>query len=238
MRAGTVAAPAEPAERTMRGQANLLALVAALVALTTVSTVAVVVANGALDDATRAPLERQGANALADRLVAADGPFAARENVLNGTRVDALDADAVRSLDAVPPDADVRVRVDGETVVETGDVAGGTTVRRVALVVDREPRTVTPGLDGRDRVTLPRRTPRVVVDIAPTAGEVRTVRANGRVVLHDPDGLAAGRYRVNVSRRTTPALSFAGDDLATGAVELAYAPANSRKVVVEVTVDA
>jgi hypothetical protein len=222
----------------MRGQANLLALVAALVALTTVSTVAVVVANGALDDAAREPLERQGANALADRLVAADGPLAARENVLNETRVADLNAEAVRSLDAVPPDAAVRVRVDGETVVETGDVAGGTTVRRVALVVDREPRTVTPGLDGRDRVTLPRRTPWVAVAIAPSAGDVETVRANGRVVLHDPDGLAAGRYRVNVSRRTTPALSFAGENLATGAIAVTYAPANSRKVVVEVTVDA
>jgi hypothetical protein len=221
-----------------RGQANLLALVAALVALTTVSTVAVVVANGALDDATREPIERQGANALAERLVAADGPVAVRENVLSETRVEALDAAGVRALAAVPPDADVRVRVDGETVVETGDVAGGTTVRRVALVVDREPRTVTPGLDGRDRVTLPRRTPWIRVVLAPAAGEVRTVRANGRVILHDPDGLAPGRYRVNVSRRTTPVLSFAGDDLATGAVELAYAPADSRKVVLEVTVDA
>jgi len=209
-----------------------------MVALTTVSTVAVVVANGALDDATRDPIERQGANALADRLVAADGALAARENVLNETRVEEFDADALRALDAVPPDADVRVRVDGETVVETGNVAGGTTVRRVALVVDREPRTVTPGLDGRDRVTLPRRTPWVIVAFAPSAGEVRTVRANGRVVLHDPDSLAAGEYRVNVSRRTTPTLSFAGDDLATGAVELTYAPADSRKVVLEVTVDA
>jgi hypothetical protein len=229
---------APSAERGWRAQANLLALVAALVALTTVSTVAVVVANGALEDATREPVERQGATALADRIVAADGPLAARENVLNGTRVENLDAAGLRALDAVPPDADVRVRVDGETVVETGDVTGGTTVRRVALVVDREPRTVTPGLDGRDRVTLPRRTPWVVVSLAPSAGDVATVRANGRVVLHDPDGLAAGRYRVNVSRRTTPALSFAGDDLATGAVSLAYAPADSRKVVVEVTVDA
>ncbi|MFC6951751.1 DUF7263 family protein [Halorubellus litoreus] len=221
-----------------RAQANLVALVAALVALTTVSTVAVVVANGALADATREPVERRGATALADRLVAADGPVAVRENVLNETRVEELDADAVRDLAALPESADVRVRVDGETIVKTGDVTGGTTVRRVALVVDRDPRTVTPGLDGRDRVTLPRRTPWVAVDVAPSAGEVTTVRANGRVVLHDPDGLAPGRYRVNVSRRVTPALSFAGDDLATGAVDVTYAPADSRKVVVEVTVDA
>ncbi|WP_323674795.1 hypothetical protein [Halorubellus sp. PRR65] len=221
-----------------RAQANLVALVAALVALTTVSTLAVVVANGALADATREPVERQYATALADRLVAGDGAVSVRENVLNESRVDALDAATVRAFAGLPEDADVRLRVDGETVVETGDVAGGTTVRRVALVVDRGPRTVTPGLDGRDRVTLPRRTPWVAVDVAPAAAEVTTVRANGRVVLHDPGGLAAGRYRVNVSRRVTPELSFAGADLATGAVEVTYAPADSRKVVVEVTVDA
>lgn len=221
-----------------RGQATLLALVAALVALTTVSTVAVVVANGALADATREPVERRHANAVADRLVAADGAVAAREHVLNETRVDALDAAAVRDLAGLPSDVDVRVRVGDETVVETGDVTGGTTVRRVALLVDRQPRTVTPGLDGRDRVTLPRRTPWVAVEIAPGVGEVTTVRANGRVVLHDPDGLDPGRYRVSVSRRVTPTLSFAGADLATGAVDLTYAPADSRKVVLEVTVDA
>ncbi|NHN42220.1 hypothetical protein G9C85_11370 [Halorubellus sp. JP-L1] len=220
-----------------RAQANLLALVAALVALTTVSTVAVVVADGALADATREPVERQRANAVADRVLAADGALAERENALNATRLGSLDAAALRDLDAVPEDADVRVRVDGETVASTGDVAGGTTVSRIALVVDREARTVTPGLDGRDRVTLPRRTPWIAIDLTPAAGEVTTVRANDRVVLHDPDGLASGRYRVDVSRRVTPVLAFAGDDLDTGAVEVTYAPADSRKVVVEVTVD-
>jgi len=223
--------------RERRAQANLVALVAALVALTMVSTVAVVVANGALADATRDPVERQRANAVADRVLAADGAVAEREHALNATRLESLDAAALRDLDAVPTDADVRVRVDGETVASTGDVSGGTTVSRVALVVDRDPRTVTPGLDGRDRVTLPRRTPWLAIDVAPSAGEVTTVRANGRVVLHDPDGLASGRYRVDVSRRVTPVLAFAGDDLDAGAVDVTYAPADSRKVVLEVTVD-
>jgi hypothetical protein len=225
------------APSTRRAQANLVALAAALVALTTVSTVAVVVADGALADATRDPVERQRANAIADRLVAADGDLAVRENVLDDSALEDLDADALRDLAGVPADADVQVRVDGETVAATGGVTDGTTVRRVALVVDRAPTTVTPGFDGRDQVTLPRRTPWIAIDVAPSAGGVTTVRANGRVVLHDPEGLAAGRYRVSVSRRVTPTLAFAGDDLDTGAVDVTYAPASSRKVVVEVTVD-
>lgn len=219
-----------------RAQANLLALVGALVALAAVSTVAVVVANGALADADREPVERQRATALADRLVAGDGALATRDNVLNGTRLEALSGDALRERYAIPDGADVRVRVDGETVASTGDVAGGTTVERVVLVADRSERTVTPGLNGRDRVTLPRRTPWVGVRVAPSAGAVTTVRANGRVLLHDPDGLA-GSYRVTVPRRETLTLAFAGDDLDTGAVELTYAPADARKVVLEVTVD-
>jgi hypothetical protein len=169
-------------------------------------------------------------------VVVANGALATRENVLNGTRLDARDGGALRERYAIPEDADVRVRVDGETVARTGDVAGGTTVRRIVLVADRRERTVTPDLDGRDRVTLPRRTPWVAVAVSPSAGTVRTVRANGRVVLHDPDGLT-GQYRVDVPRRTTATLAFAGDDLDTGAVDVTYAPANARKVVLEVTVD-
>lgn len=219
-----------------RAQANLVALVAALVVLTTVTGVAMVVADGALADADREPLERQRATALAERLVASDGDLATRENVLNATRVDALDADALRERYAIPEGSDIRVRVDGETVAQTGDVEGGTTVRRVVLVVDRDERTITPGLDGRDRLTLPRRTPWVDVEITPAAGTVTAVRANGRVVLHDPDGLT-GTYRVAVTSRVTSTLSFDGDDLETGAVDVTYAPATSRKAVLEVTVD-
>jgi hypothetical protein len=222
--------------RDRRGQANLLALVAALVALTTVSTVAFAVADGALVDAQREPVERQRATAIADRLVAGDGELATRDNVLNATRLDALTAGALRERHGVPADADVRVRVDGETVAATGDVRGGTTIRRVVVVANRTNRTVTPGLDGRDSVTLPRRTPWVEIGVEPTAGTVTTVRANGRVVLHDPSGLA-GAYRVDVSRRVTPRFAFAGDDLDTGDVSVTYAPATARKVVLEVTVD-
>jgi hypothetical protein len=219
-----------------RGQATLLALVVALVALTTVATIAVAVADGALDDATREPLERQRAASVADRLVAGDGALATRDGVLNGTRLDALDGDALRERFDLGEDVDVRVRVDGGTVAATGDVDGGTTIRRVAVVSNRSNHTVTPGLDGRDVVTLPRRTPWVAIDIAPGAGSVTTVRANGRVVLHDPDGLT-GSYRVPLSLQVTPRLAFAGDDLATGAVDVTYAPATTRKVVLEVTVD-
>jgi len=222
--------------RGRRAQANLLALVGALVALAAVSTVAVVVANGALADADRKPVERQRATAVADRMVAGDGALAVRDNVLNGTRLEGLSGEGLRARYAIPEGADVRVRVDGETVAGTGDVSGGTTVERVVLVADRSERTVTPPLDGRDRVTLPRRTPWVGVRVDPAAGTVTTVRANGRVLLHDPDGLE-GRYRVSTPRRETLTLAFAGDDLDAGAVELTYAPADARKVVLEVTVD-
>lgn len=232
--------PGEPqvcsVRETGRAQANLIALIAALVVLATVSVVAIAVANGALADADREPLERQRASAIADRLVASDGELAARENVLDADALAALDAETFRERYAIPESAGVSVSVDGETLVETGEVVDGTTVQRVVLVTNRTNRTVTPGLDGRDSLTLPRRTPWISVDIAPSAAAPTTLRVNDRVLLHDPGGLT-GSYRVTVSRRVTPRLEFEGADLDTGAVDVTYAPATARKVVLEVTVD-
>lgn len=219
-----------------RAQANLLALLAAIVLIVAVSTVAVAVTDGALADADREPLERQRAAAIADRLVAGDGDLATRENVLDAAAIEALDAETLRDRYAIPESGAVSVRVDGERLVETGEVSDGTTIQRVVLVATRTNRTVTPGLDGRDSATLPRRTPWVAIDIASAAGDVTTMRVNDRVLLHDPDGLS-GSYRVSVSPRVTPTLEFEGDDLDTGALTVTYAPATARKVVLEVTVD-
>lgn len=220
-----------------RAQANLVALVVALLALTAVLGVALVVADGAFGGADRDPGERRLATSLSDRLVAADGPLATRANVLNATAVDGFDADRLAAAVPATEGHDVRVRVGGETVAETGDVTGGATVRRVVLVEREETVTTTPDLD-RDAVTLPRRTDRVTMTIDPPSGtRVTTVRANGRVVAHDPDGLS-GTLTVPVSRFETTTLAFdANGTLPTGSVELAYYPTRTTKALLVVTVD-
>ena len=90
----------------MRGQANLPALAVALLVVTTTAGLAVVIADGAFASAQRDAGERATADAVADRLIAADSPLTERQNVLNASRLDAaavgrLDADA-RLFAALP----------------------------------------------------------------------------------------------------------------------------------------
>ncbi|PSQ41131.1 hypothetical protein BRD07_05910, partial [Halobacteriales archaeon QS_9_68_42] len=108
----------------MRGQANLPALAVALLVVTTTAGLAVVIADGAFASAQRDAGERATADAVADRLIAADSPLTERRNVLNASR---LNAAAVESV--VPDGTLIRVAVDGETVYERGDPTGPTARR-------------------------------------------------------------------------------------------------------------
>ena len=219
-----------------RGQANLPALAVALLVVTSAAGLGLLVADAAFADAQREPVERETAVALSERLVAADAPLTTRRNVLNASRVAALDAEALDRSFPVAEGRSVRIRLDGETVVERGDPTGGTTVRRVVLVERRQAVTLPRVPD--DGVTLPRRSPRATVTLdPPPAATVETVRANGRVVLHDPDGLR-GSYDLALSRYETMRLRFEGEGpLPPPAVEVTYYPARTTKAELVVTVD-
>lgn len=221
-----------------RAQANLAALSVALLVLTATAVAGLVVADTALDRADRDPRDRRVAVAVSERLVAGTGPVADRTNVLNDSALAGLDAERLAAAVPALGDAAVRVSLDGEVLAERGDPTGGTTLRRVVLVERRDSVTVTPALSDRGSVTLPRRSPRVRVRIDPPTGTtVRTVRANGRVVLHDPSGLD-GTYEVRVSRFETTRLTFDADAaLPRGSVEVTYYPARTTKGLLEVTVD-
>jgi hypothetical protein len=222
--------------RRGRAQLNLPALAVALLVLVSTVGIALTLADGAFATADRSPEERRVAVALAERLVASDARHTSRANVLNRSRTMTLSAAALGSRLPVTAGYDVGVRLGDRTVLRRGDVTGGVTVRRVVLVrtegrVDRTP----PLVD--DATTLPRRTDRVHLDI--DAGpNVTTVRANDRVVLHDPGGLA-GEYTVRTSRFETLRLSFAAaDPLERGDVTVGYHPARTTKATLVVTVDA
>ncbi|MFQ3320289.1 MAG: hypothetical protein ACI8UR_000438 [Natronomonas sp.] len=213
----------------MRGQANLPALAIALLVVTTVAGLSLTVADGAFTSAERDATARTTAETVADRLVAADSPVSDRSNVLNGSRLDGEQIDSM-----VPPDADVEVTVDGEVVYSRGNPTDGRTVRRLVLVADRQRVTISPSLDFGS-VTLPRRSPRVTLGIVAGAN-VRTVRANDRVVLHDPAGIE-GKHDVALSRYETTTLQFEGD-VDDGDVTVTYYPRQRTKALLEVTVDA
>lgn len=218
----------------MRAQANLVAVTVALVALTGVTVFGVVLADDALAAADREPLERRVAVSTADRVVAADSPLTVRANVLDGGDLATLTGDRLEAI--APPLAGraFRVRLDERVVVARGHPMAGATVRRVVLVATRGEQTRSLSLGAASEFVLPRRTARVTIDLRGATG-VETVRADGRVVLHDPGGLD-GAATVAVSRFETITLAFEGPDEVGGTVRVTYHPERTTKAVLEVTV--
>lgn len=226
----------------MRGQANLLSLGVALLLVSGAVGFGLGVADDALVDADRDARERHAAVALSDRLVAGDGPLSldGRPNVLARAALLGLDGDALRDRFRVAAAHDVTVRLDGDVVAQTGDIVGGTSIRRVVLVATEQRRVLEPVLASTPRsVTLPRRTSRIVLELSPPpATTLRTVYANGRVVLHDRSGIV-GRYDVRVSRFDSTTLRFVADGpLPRGSVRIVSFPARATKGELVVTVDA
>jgi len=222
----------------MRAQTSLPGLGVAFLLLTAAVFVGLVAAEGSLGSADRAALDRQAAVGLSERLTAERAPLTTRPNVLNGSRLTGLDTATLRSAYGLAPDAAVRVELDGRTLAAAGDPREGRTVRRVVLVETRQRRTLTPAFTGSRQVTLPRRTDRVLLTLAPPPGTtVSEVRADGRVVLRDPGGLS-GTYDVAVSPYETTTLRFeATGDLDSGSVRVVYFPERTRPAELEVTVD-
>lgn len=214
-----------------RGQANLLSLAVALVALISATTLGLVVADGALADAERNPLERRAAVATADRLVSA-AATTVRPNVLDQEAVRTVGGDALSNLAPPTEGRAVRLRIGGETLFERGDPTGGTTVQRVVLVAESTTRTRAVSVDDGSSYTLPRRTSSVDL-VFDGDSSVETVRLNDRVVLHDPDGLT-GRFTVSASRYETATLGFDGG---SATVEIENHPLRTRKATLRVTID-
>ncbi|MEE6211187.1 hypothetical protein U3A55_13640 [Salarchaeum sp. III] len=220
----------------MRAQLNLPALGIALLLVTAATGVSLGVASGAFDAAERDPIADHAATALADRLVAADGPLAVRGNVLDAAAITGFDAKELRSLIG---EREAAVRLDGSVVARTGELSDPRTVRRLVLVATVENRTLTPAVERGAAVTLPRRTSSVVVTVDPPAGTVvRAVRLNGRTVLLNEAGLR-GRFVLDASRFRTTVLAFdATDRLPAGSVTIEYAAERTEKGVLGVSVNA
>lgn len=226
-------------ERDRRAQASLPALALALLILTSVTVLSLAVADGVLASADREPRDRHVATSLADRLVAADGPVAVRANVLDGAELAALNGSSLRRQFPVADGAAVSVTVGDQRIVDDPDARDGTTVRRIVTVRRTDRRSITPPFGVRKAVTLPRRTAAATIDLDPPANTtIRSVRANGRVLLADSSGLD-GQYDVELSRFETARLEFAGPGpLYRGNVTVSYPAERTNREVLRVTVDA
>lgn len=222
-----------------RGQTHLPALAIALLVLTTVAGLGIALGEGAFATADREPAERRVAAALSERLVSAEGPLTRRANVLNRSAVEDLTAERLRSRYPVVGDRAVRVRLDQRTLVASGSPDGGTTIRRIVLVSERQPRQYEPAFAGTNATTLPRRTEAVRFRLdPPRRTAIETVRANGRVVLRNVTGLR-GRFAVATSRFETTRLTFESNrSLSAGDVRVTYVPERTRKATLEVTIGA
>jgi hypothetical protein len=223
-----------------RGQANLVALVAALFALTTAMVVGIAVADSALAGSSGHPDRRHAATAVAAGIVSDESPLTNRTNVLDSGAVEDLTAQRLRARYPVLDERAFRVTVGDETVANAGTVTDGATMRRIVLVERTRTLAMEPEFDSGNVARLPQRAPSVTVDIStPKNRSVSTVRADGRTVLHDPDGQLDGTYTVDLSRRSTARLTFvANGTLEQGDVELALHTRDTEKAVLGVTVDA
>ena len=221
-----------------RAQMNLPALGVALLIVTAVAGMSLGIADGAYRRADREPGERRVAVALSERLVSGENPYTARANVVNGTRLDRLNAARLAAAFPVVEGHDVRLRLGDRTLVATGPIGDAATIRRLVLVRSMEPRTVRISQGPDHATTVPRRTERVTLDVDPPGGtRVTTVRANGRVVLRNESGLE-GRFDVRVSRLDTAELTFdAEGPLPPRSVAVTYYPAETSKAVLAVSVD-
>ncbi|WP_332898140.1 DUF7263 family protein [Haladaptatus sp. CMSO5] len=224
---------------TRRGQANLPALAVALVALTATAGLSFTLADGAFASADRDATERRLAVSLSERLIDDDSMLTTRENVVNRTSSDALTPELLHEAFPVAQGHNIRIKLDGETIVERGDPTGGTTIRRIVLVEQTQSVTVTPALSQSNQVTLPRRTDEVTLQVTPPpAANVTAVRVNDRVVLANETGLT-GTMTVATSRFETTTLQFeATRQLPPGSVTVTSYPTQTTKAQLVVTVDA
>ena len=224
---------------TTRAQANLLGFAAAVVVVVMVTVAGVALASDALADADRQPAATHAAERLSTHLVAADAAHTRGANVLCADRTANLTA---ADLDReVPPTRGrpVSVTLGGEPIVERGGVDGGSVgtdaPRSVDSVrVERRVR-VERGIERTERIDLTERagrtlsdhTGRVVVRIdTHRTRTVHTVRADGRVVLHDTAGLS-GRYVVRVPDVRPLAVDIGSDGDGPGTVTLSWTATNA-----------
>ncbi|MFT4946857.1 MAG: hypothetical protein ACI8TL_001094 [Natronomonas sp.] len=223
----------------MRAQIELPATAISLVLLTSVFVLGIGAADSALSSADRPALEQQAAVGLSEQLTAPTADVTRRANTLDARALANLSVTALESEYGADPDHGIRIRLGGETLIESGDATGGTTIDRLVVVERRTKHTLVPTFEDNRSVTLPQRTSTATVTIdPPTTTTVERLRADDRVLLQNSSGLR-GSYRVSLSPFETERLRFeALGPLPPGSVKIIRDRIQTEKQTLGVTVDA
>lgn len=223
----------------MRGQTTLPIVGIALVLVTSVGLLAVLAGQGTIQQAREPSVERATAIGLSERLIENRSTLAVRENVIAASQFDEVDERYLRERLGVGEPVDVRVTIDGQTLVDSGIRGAATTVERIVWIERSRARLREPRVRGGVDVTLPRRVTRVTLTLDPRPDTtVTAVTADDQVVLANERGLS-GTYEVDISRfETTEIAVDAVGPLHRGDLELAYRVPRRQRAILAVTVDA
>lgn len=223
----------------MKAQTTLPVIGIALVLVTSVGLIAVLAGQGSIQQAREPYVERATAIGLSERLIENRSALAVRENVIAANRFGEVDEPYLRERLGVGEAVDVRVTLDGQTLVDSGTRGDATTVERIVWVERSRARLREPRIRGGVEVTLPRRVTRVTLTLSPRPDTtVTAVTADEQVVLADESGLN-GTYEVDISRfETTEIAVDAVGPLRRGDLELAYRVPRRQRAILAVTVDA
>lgn len=194
----------------MRGQANLIALAAAVVVLSAALGIALITVSGSLSGATGNPDERVLATGIAERLLATDSPLTRRDGSLNASHIETFGPQDLASILPSTSDARVHVSLGGSELASIGEPRGGTTVTRLVQVVEHRKVIRRPDLSSNESINsdyVLRAANHVTISINGSAGSVETVWLDGRLVLHDPDGLD-GTFTVRLAAPGQSRLRF------------------------------
>lgn len=222
--------PPRETDTKTRGQASLLALVVSLVVLTAVMGLALGVVDGAYRSTEREPTERRIATSLAERLVSEEAGHTTRANVMNVTEIHTLTEQSFDRTYPVTRGTTFHVRLGNQTIINQGNPAGGTTVRRLVLHEHQQQVTQSVG----DNSTIPTGTERATITVPPRV-TATTIRANDRVVLHNPDGLT-GSFEITLTDLESTRLHVEGGG--AEAVTVTYTQGRTTPTKLVVTVDA
>jgi hypothetical protein len=221
-----------------RGQANLISFAAAVVLISAVTVSGVIVAEEALSDVVDQSQEERVASLIAAHLVADAASHTRRHGVLQASASKSLTAADLTT--AVPSFAgrSARVVVHDTRLL----IAGRRQVTRSSRVLI-ESYTHVLGVytchvpqSQSSNISLAGHAGNVTVSILPTTNRtVHTIRADGRVLRHNPGGLSTRQHHLSLPRRPVN-LSIVSTGNNSGQLMITWQTANTTLAWVEVHV--